>query len=108
MTRPSSVPSDATEIFANGAGTPPGWDPQLAAVQQFERTIAHINAQAGFVYAGAYRDWKENDAQYTALGIQGPPAPRLVLRTANAVWADSQGNLHTIRQSGDVAWIWEV
>ena len=108
--RPSSVPAEATIIYPNGAGTPPGWDPQLAAVEQFERTVAGMNARALMNYAGAYKDWKANDEQYTALGIQGPPAPTAPkLRVANVAWADSAGNvaLPAMRKVGDAAWIWE-
>ena len=108
FTRPENVPADATLVYPNGSGTPPGWDPQLATVQQFESIVSTLNRNAGINYMNAYRDWQQNDAQYAALGIQGPPSPKPPLsRTPNVVWADSAGTVNSVRQSGDGAWIWE-
>jgi hypothetical protein len=107
-TRPSSVPPNATEVYPNGGGTPPGYDPQLAAVQQFESTVAYLNRQAMRNYAGAYMDWQANKGQDEAYGLPVPPAPVApVLRVANAVWANTAGTPNTVRQPGDFAWIWE-
>jgi len=108
-TRPLPVPTNAVEIPPNGAGTPPGWDPQLAGVEQFEATIAYLNRSAGYVYAGAYRDWKANADRDRDLGIVPPPPPNPPhVRKANVVWADNAGDVHTVRETGDAAWIWET
>lgn len=109
FTRPSSVPPQAQLVYPNGVGTPPGYDPQLAAIDQFEATIAYLNRQAMFNYAGAYRDWNANAQQYAAYGIPNPvpqPLPPPT-RTANVVYADQPGNVHQTRQPSDAAWIWE-
>lgn len=108
FSRPTSVPADATLVYPNGSGTPPGWDPQLSAVEQFQYQIGNRNRNSLFNYANAYRDWQANDSQYTALGIQGPPAPKPpVPIVVNVVWANSGGTISDTRQSGDGAWIWE-
>jgi hypothetical protein len=106
--RPVSVPTQAVEVYPNAAGTPSAWDPQLAAVQQFETQVAKLNANATISYAGAYQDWLANAVQYAALHISIPPAPLPpVARVANLIWADSAGDVHRTREGGDTAWIWE-
>ena len=112
-TRPATVPANAIEIPpvemvpAAPAGAPP-YDPQLSAVQQFTRTIAHINALANQVYNGALGDWEANAGQYAALGIPGPAKPVApALRTANVAWGNAAGVVSQLRVPGDSAWIWE-
>jgi hypothetical protein len=108
--RPTSVPTQAIEVYPNAAGTPPSWDPQMAAIEQFQTQVATLNRNAGLNYAGAYQDWQANASQYAALHMPIPPAPLPpVARIANVAWSDNAGDIQPGRVGSEIstAWIWE-